>query len=193
MNELLSNPSFIGSLSGAVISGLVAVGTMKINHYVQKKEKELESLENYIKDVSLLSYSIKWLIHSIHKYTDWQIKQELIMEPLVTDGDYRAHEKELNYIKYVKQLKKKEIDIHLFRIKEFNISNFGVEVSGIYLRALGLIETRIQGDLESSIQDEKWQGSYGDMLNKYCLDLKQFSYSLDEELKIKREQYDKLK
>lgn len=140
-SKLFTDPSFMGALLGALITGVIAIYIMNRNIVYNRKQEKKKVLNEFLKESSFLLYSIKNLIALTNTYVKYQKEEELITNRI---DQYGFPTIEMNDITHAKRLNKTDIDESLRKIKSVNRNAFTRDSFDLYLNILSVVE----GDIE---------------------------------------------
>lgn len=139
------NPSFLGSLFGAFISGLIAIFIMFLTiRYEQKREKAIE-IKNNLKEIKYMIFHASMLKKYIRDYISYKSGYEI-------GANYSSDKiniKEITFVDESPTIKKlredtdKEIRNIIINFQKINKDNLTIDVYNNYLYMKDLVESKI--------------------------------------------------
>lgn len=183
---LFKDPSFMGALLGAVITGLIAIYVMNRTNVNNRKKDKKKELNDFLKESRYLLYSVEGLIKHISAYTEDQKEEERLKG---TDLGPEPNPY-LNRVHWAKRLNETDIEEYLRKIKSVNRNAFTRDTFDIYLEILNVAEGDIEYFWRRSLEREV--GGAADILKDATQELTELNDSLEQKYKEKEIEYNSL-
>lgn len=157
--QLITDPSFMGALLGAILTGAIAIFIMNRTNVNNTKRKKKKILNDFIKESRFLLYALESLIGQIKIYVKYQKEEELITNRTDTNG---FPTEEITEIAFAKKLSEADIAESLSKIKSVKRNAFTKDSFELYLNILSVVEGQIEYFWKRSL--EKNVHGVGDIL-----------------------------
>ncbi|MFD2704067.1 hypothetical protein [Salibacterium lacus] len=177
MKELLINPGFLGSLSGAVITGTIALIVMQGNIKFERNLRNKEELKKYIKEATYLKMYVTRLISTMNQYTKYQREEENLGQATDQDG---FPTDELNEIMFAKNMIEEDVKRYITKIKGSKREDILEEYFDDYLEIIDITETGIEYFWERSIKNRT--DGVADILNEEIKKLQESNEKLKKSI-----------
>lgn len=181
--ELVKDPSFMGALLGAVITGLTAIYIMNRTNINNRKKDKKKELNEFLKETRFLLYSVEKLIKHTGTYTQYQQEEETVR---TTDVSPEPNP-ELAEIKHAKKLNEKDIAECIRKIKNVDRNAFTRDTFDIYLEILDITEGQVEYFWERSLK--KRIGGVEAILEEAIVTLNKLKNVLERKYEEKEEEY----
>jgi len=185
--ELLKDPSFMGSLIGALISGLIAICVLRSGIKHQDVLVEKAELRNFLKEAKFLSNSLSGLISSIRNYVNVQYQAESIKIRVNSNG---FETEEISDMKFAKDIIRKDMEKIFVEIKSVDRKAFLSDSFDIYLMIMNRCENEIEYFGDRSMNQDV--AGVADILKDSIDEINTLKIKLDEFIKESKDKYNKL-
>ena len=147
--ETLSDPSFMGALLGALITGFVAICIMVITLKTENKRVDKRVLESFVKEATFFCESVKSLLDTAKGYAELQKKEENLITRVDEDG---FPTEEIINIEYGKEVIEKDFINSLTAINTVERHYFTHKSIDSYIEIRSLITDGIEYYWERSMK-----------------------------------------
>lgn len=148
--ETLSDPSFMGALLGALITGFIAICIMKITLKTEHKRTKRLIIEEFIKEAIFFYESTKELLETTTGYAEYQKEEENTATRVDKDG---FPTEEISEIKFGKEILEKDMLSSLAKVKTVNRKYFTYDSIIIYININNTITNTIEYFWERSMNN----------------------------------------
>lgn len=184
--RLIVDPSFMGALLGAVITGFIAIFIMHRTNVNNRKHSEKKEINEFLKESRFLIYSVEKLSRHISIYIGYQKEDEMAIK---TDtGPYPNPQ--LAEIRHAKKLNEADITEYLSKVKSVNRKSFTKDTFDIYLEILSVTEGQIEYFWQRSLNKDV--SGVGDILESAIDDLNALKQALEVKYEEKEKEYNAL-
>lgn len=186
--ELLNNASFIGSLIGALLSGLVAIFVLVKGIKHQSNLLEKTKLENFLREAIFLNNSLRGLINTMRHYVELQYQEESISTDRIDEEGFPIEE--ISDIKFNKEIIQKDIENNLIGIRSVDRKAFTYDSFETYIKIINNCESEIEYYWDRSMKSAV--GGVADILKISNNDLATLRNDLDKFINKAKKKYEKL-
>ncbi len=186
LSELFTDPSFMGALLGAVITGLIAIYVMNRTNVNNRKQDKKKALNEFLKESRFLLYSVEGLIKHLGTYVSYQKEEEQINR--IGSGPYPNPE--LAEVQQAKRLNETDIAEYIRKIKRVNRNAFTRDTFNIYLDILNITEGQVEFFWKRSL--ERDVSGVGDILEEASKELHTFKGTLEQKYEEIEKEYNSL-
>jgi len=184
--NLVKDGSFIGSLLGAILSGLVAIlvlikGIKHQNNLFTKTE-----IGDFLREATYLSNSVTSLEMMIKEYIKHQRHEEMLRLPDEIGNDLGV----LSEIRVFKEMNGQVIKNILSKIQSVDRKAFNYEGFDLYLEIINLCEKEIEFFWNRSMNNRV--SGVADMLDKYITELSELNHQLNKLIQQQKKRIKKL-
>lgn len=184
--ELFSDPSFMGALLGAIITGSIAIYIMNRTNVNNRKQEKKKVINEFLNESRFLLYSVEDLITQVDVYAKYQKEEEVIKR---TDTGPEPNS-ELSDIRHAKRLNETDIAGCLRKIKNVNRNAFTRDTFDIYLDILSITEGHIEYFWQRSL--ERSVNGVGDILEDAINKLNALKDTLEQKYEEKQKEFNSL-
>ncbi len=147
--NLFSEPSFLGALLGAILTGLTAILVMIITLWTENARRQRESNASYLKEMKHLLHAVENLSESTKQYAKAQANDEAITHRIDSEG---FKTEEAIDIRFNKEIFEKDIIIALSSVNSIDKQNLPSEVTELFLEIKSIATGQIEYFWERSMK-----------------------------------------